>query len=221
MENRTFPGDFMWGAATASYQIEGAAREDGRGESIWDRFSHTPGRVRDGDTGDVACDHYHRYREDVSLLAGLGLNAYRFSISWPRVLPAGTGQVNPAGLDFYDRLVDELLAHGIAPFVTLYHWDLPQALEDAGGWPARATAGSVRRVRRDRRRSGSAIGSAASRPSTNPGSPRTTATASERMRPGEATPPMRSRPPTTSCSPTGWDAGDPGRRTRGPWPGSC
>ena len=130
----------MWGAATASYQIEGAVREDGRGESIWDRFSHTPGRVRDGDTGDVACDHYHRYREDVALLAALGFNAYRFSISWSRVLPAGTGTVNEAGLDFYDRLVDELLAHGIEPFVTLYHWDLPQALEDAGGWPARATA---------------------------------------------------------------------------------
>jgi beta-glucosidase len=140
VENRTFPGDFVWGAATASYQIEGAVRDDGRGESIWDRFSHTPGRVRNGDTGDIACDHYHRYREDVALLAALGFNAYRFSVSWSRVLPAGTGTVNEAGLDFYDRLVDELLAHGIAPFATLYHWDLPQALEDAGGWPARATA---------------------------------------------------------------------------------
>jgi beta-glucosidase len=140
VESRSFPDGFVWGAATASYQIEGAAREDGRGESIWDRFSHTPGRVRNGDTGDVACDHYHRYREDLGLLAGLGLNAYRFSISWPRVLPAGTGHVNTAGLDFYDRLVDDLLARGIAPFMTLYHWDLPQALEDAGGWPLRATA---------------------------------------------------------------------------------
>ena len=140
MENRTFPRDFTWGAATASYQIEGAVREGGRGESIWDRFSHTPGLVRNGDTGDVACDHYHRYREDVALVASLGFNAYRFSISWSRVLPAGTGTVNEPGLDFYDRLVDELLGHGIAPFVTLYHWDLPQALEDAGGWPARATA---------------------------------------------------------------------------------
>jgi beta-glucosidase len=140
VENRTFPADFAWGAATASYQIEGAVREDGRGESIWDRFSHTPGRVRNGDTGDVACDHYHRYRDDVALLAALGFNAYRFSVSWSRVLPAGTGTVNLAGLDFYDRLVDELLAHRIAPFVTLYHWDLPQALEDAGGWPVRATA---------------------------------------------------------------------------------
>ena len=140
MKSRSFPDGFVWGTATSSYQIEGAAREDGRGESIWDRFSHTPGRVRNGDTGDVACDHYHRYRDDVTLMAGLGLNAYRFSVSWSRVLPTGTGTVNQAGLDFYDRLVDELLAHEIAPFVTLYHWDLPQALEDAGGWPVRATA---------------------------------------------------------------------------------
>ncbi len=140
MESRSFPGDFTWGAATASYQIEGAVHEDGRGESIWDRFSHTPGRVLDGDTGDVACDHYHRYRDDVALIAGLGLTAYRFSVSWSRVIPDGTGAVNEPGLDFYERLVDELLAHDIAPFLTLYHWDLPQALEDAGGWPVRATA---------------------------------------------------------------------------------
>jgi beta-glucosidase len=135
-----FPEDFVWGAATASYQIEGAVDADGRGPSIWDSFSHTPGRVRNGETGDVACDHYHRYREDVALMAELGLDAYRFSVSWPRVLPDGTGRVNEAGLDFYDRLVDELLAHGITPHLTLYHWDLPQALEDAGGWPVRATA---------------------------------------------------------------------------------
>jgi len=140
VESRSFPGDFTWGAATASYQIEGAVHEDGRGESIWDRFSHTPGRVRNGDTGDVACDHYHRMRDDVALIAGLGLNAYRFSVSWSRVIPDGTGAVNEPGLDFYERLVDELLGHDIAPFVTLYHWDLPQALEDAGGWPVRATA---------------------------------------------------------------------------------
>ncbi len=140
MDARIFPATFAWGAATASYQIEGAVHEDGRGESIWDRFSHTPGRVRNGDTGDVACDHYHRYRDDVALLAGLGFNAYRFSVAWPRVLPTGTGAVNQAGLDFYDRLVDELLARDIAPFATLYHWDLPQALEDAGGWPVRGTA---------------------------------------------------------------------------------
>jgi beta-glucosidase len=132
--------DFIWGAATASYQIEGATTADGRGESIWDRFSHTPGKVHNGDTGDVACDHYNRYREDVALMAELGLDAYRFSVSWPRVIPEGRGKVNDEGLDFYDRLVDELMTRNIAPFVTLYHWDLPQVLEDAGGWPARATA---------------------------------------------------------------------------------
>ncbi len=129
-----FPDHFLWGAATSSYQIEGAAQEDGRGECIWTRFSHTPGNTYNGDTGDVACDHYHRYRQDVALMASLGLQAYRFSISWPRVIPQGTGAINPAGLDFYDRLVDELLAHNIQPFVTLYHWDLPQALQDRGGW---------------------------------------------------------------------------------------
>jgi beta-glucosidase len=137
---RRFPDDFVWGAATASYQIEGAANEDGRGESIWDRFSHTPGKIRNGDTGDRACDHYHRVADDVALMADLGLGAYRFSVAWPRVIPTGTGAVNRAGLDFYDRLVDSLLAAGIRPFVTLYHWDLPQALEDRGGWPVRATA---------------------------------------------------------------------------------
>ena len=140
MSSRRFPPDFVWGAATAAYQVEGAAGAAGRGESSWDRFSHTPGRVRNGDTGDVACDHYHRYRGDVALMADLGLSAYRFSVSWPRVIPAGRGPVDPAGLDFYDRLVDELLAHGIAPHATLYHWDLPQTLEDAGGWPDRSTA---------------------------------------------------------------------------------
>ena len=139
MSNARFPADFTWGASTSSYQIEGAVAADGRAESIWDRFSHTPGRVRHGDTGDVACDHYHRYREDVALLASLGLGAYRFSIAWPRVLPAGTGAVNEAGLDFYERLVDALLEHDIEPHATLYHWDLPQVLEDAGGWPVRAT----------------------------------------------------------------------------------
>ena len=140
MTVNAFPDGFVWGAATAAYQIEGASDEDGKGPSIWDRFAHTPGRVANGQTGDVACDHYHRYREDVALMADLGLDAYRFSISWSRVLPAGTGQVNEAGLDFYDRLVDELLARGITPHMTLYHWDLPQALEAAGGWPVRSTA---------------------------------------------------------------------------------
>ena len=140
VSGRRFPPGFVFGAATASYQIEGAVAADGRGESIWDRFAHTPGRIRADDTGDVACDHYGRYREDVAIMAELGLDAYRFSVAWPRVMPAGTGPVNEAGLDFYDRLVDELLAHGIAPHMTLYHWDLPQVLEDAGGWPVRATA---------------------------------------------------------------------------------
>ncbi len=135
-----FPPGFVWGAATAAYQVEGAARADGRGESIWDRFAHTPGRVRAGETGDIACDHYHRYAQDIGLMAELGLDAYRFSVSWPRVIPDGTGAVNEPGLDFYERLVDEALARGIAPHATLYHWDLPQALEDAGGWPARTTA---------------------------------------------------------------------------------
>lgn len=134
-----FPDDFTWGVATSSYQIEGASDEEGRGESIWDRFTHTPGHIADGSTGDVACDHYHRYPEDVALMARLGLGAYRLSIAWPRILPEGRGAANPAGLDFYDRLVDTLLGAGITPFITLYHWDLPQALQDAGGWPDRAT----------------------------------------------------------------------------------
>jgi beta-glucosidase len=124
----------------SAYQVEGAVHADGRGESIWDRFSATPGKVANGDSGAVACDSYHRYREDVRLVRELGLNAFRFSVAWPRVVPGGRGSVNEAGLDFYDRLVDELLAAGIEPFVTLYHWDLPQALEDRGGWPVRETA---------------------------------------------------------------------------------
>jgi beta-glucosidase len=129
-----FPPDFAWGAATAAYQIEGAVDAEGRGPSIWDTFSHTPGRVRNGETGDVACDHYRRWRDDVDLMAALGLRAYRFSVAWPRVQPAGDGAVNEAGLDFYDRLVDGLLERGIEPWLTLYHWDLPDALEQRGGW---------------------------------------------------------------------------------------
>ncbi|WP_036517339.1 glycoside hydrolase family 1 protein [Nocardioides sp. J54] len=134
----TFPADFLWGAATAAYQIEGAASEDGRTPSIWDTFSRVPGAVRNGDTGDVACDHYHRMPEDVALVRDLGLGSYRFSIAWPRVRPDG-GAPNPAGIGFYDRLVDELLGAGVLPWATLYHWDLPQALEDAGGWLERDT----------------------------------------------------------------------------------
>jgi len=132
----TLPPGFLWGAATAAYQIEGAWEEEGKGPSIWDEFTHTGGKISDGDTGDVACDHYHRYREDVALMKSLGLQAYRFSISWPRVLPEGKGRVNEAGVDFYSRLVDELLRAGITPAVTLYHWDLPAALDRLGGWPA-------------------------------------------------------------------------------------
>jgi beta-glucosidase len=135
-----FPTRFLWGAATAAYQIEGAVGEDGRGESIWDRFCTTPGKVRNGDTGAVACDFYHRFPGDIALMRELGLDSFRFSVAWPRVLPEGRGRVNEAGLDFYDRLVDALLANGIDPCVTLYHWDLPQPLEDAGGWPSRDTA---------------------------------------------------------------------------------
>jgi beta-glucosidase len=139
IQQLVFPPDFAWGAATAAYQIEGAVAEDGRGESIWDRFCAADGKVRNGDSGAVACDFYNRYREDVALLGQLGVNAFRFSVAWPRVVPSGSGAVNPAGLDFYDRLVDELMAAGIKPFVTLYHWDLPQQLQDQGGWPQRRT----------------------------------------------------------------------------------
>jgi beta-glucosidase len=134
-----FPDDFLWGAATASYQIEGAVHEGGRGESIWDRFSHTPGKTANGETGDVAADHYHRWREDIGTMRELGLKAYRFSTAWPRIVPGGRGAVNQMGLDFYDRLVEGLLEAGIEPWVTLYHWDLPQALQDQGGWATRAT----------------------------------------------------------------------------------
>ncbi|WP_020520626.1 GH1 family beta-glucosidase [Catelliglobosispora koreensis] len=135
-----FPKDFRWGAATAAYQIEGAATEAGRGPSIWDTFSRTPGKVFAGHTGDVACDHYHRYPEDVAIMRELGIGTYRFSVAWPRVKPDGTGPVNPRGLDFYDRLTNELLANGIEPMLTLYHWDLPQGLEDRGGWTSRDTS---------------------------------------------------------------------------------
>ncbi len=140
MPDAIFPSDFLWGTATASYQIEGAVHDGSRGESIWDRFSHTPGKVLNGDTGDIACDHYHRYRDDVDIMEELGIGAYRFSIAWPRIFPEGRGKLNSAGMDFYENLVDTLLAKNIAPAVTLYHWDLPQALEDKGGWPARDTA---------------------------------------------------------------------------------
>ena len=135
-----FPDGFAWGTATASYQIEGAVHEGGRSPSIWDTFSRTPGKVDNGDTGDVADDHYHRYEEDVALMADLGVGWYRFSLAWPRLQPDGRGALNDAGVDFYERLIEALLAKDITPWVTLYHWDLPQVLEDAGGWPERDTA---------------------------------------------------------------------------------
>jgi len=137
---RSFPQGFLWGSATASYQVEGAVNEDGRGPSIWDTFSRTPGKTNNGDTGDVADDHYHRYKEDIALMKDLGLKTYRFSVAWPRVYPQGTGTPNPKGLDFYNHMLDELLAAGIEPYCTLFHWDLPQALEDKGGWQSRDTS---------------------------------------------------------------------------------
>jgi beta-glucosidase len=141
MSRLEFPAGFYWGVATSAYQIEGAWNEDGKGESIWDRYAHTPGNIKGDENGDVANDHYHRYKDDVALMKDIGANAYRFSIAWPRIFPEGTGQANPKGLDFYSRLVDELLTAGIEPFATLYHWDLPQALQDRhGGWQSKETA---------------------------------------------------------------------------------
>jgi beta-glucosidase len=140
MQKITFPKDFIWGVSTAAYQIEGAWNEDGKGPSIWDTFCHTPGKIVNHETGDVSVDHYHRYKEDVALMKELGLDAYRFSVAWSRIIPAGTGSINPAGLDFYDSLVDELLKKKIEPYVCLFHYDLPQALQDKGGWPNRDTA---------------------------------------------------------------------------------
>lgn len=136
----TFPQNFYWGAATSAYQIEGAWNEDGKGESIWDRFTHTPGKIKNGDTGDTACDSYHQWQRDVALVRAMSLKSYRFSVAWPRVQPIGAGSANSKGVDYYSRIVDALIAAGIRPFVTLYHWDLPQALEEAGGWPNRDTA---------------------------------------------------------------------------------
>ncbi len=136
----SLPEGFGWGTATASYQIEGAVDVDGRTPSIWDTFSHTPGRIEDGTNGDRACDHYRRWEEDVELIADLGIPYYRFSLAWPRLQPGGSGPLNQKGVDFYARLADSLREKGVTPWVTLYHWDLPQELEDAGGWPVRDTA---------------------------------------------------------------------------------
>src|SRR5579862_8557156 len=137
---RRFPPGFLWGVSTSAYQIEGAVHEDGRGVSVWDTFSHTPGKVNRGDTGDIACDSYHRLDEDLQLLSELGLGAYRFSVAWSRVQPTGSGEINQPGLDYYRALVEGLRARGIVPMATAYHWELPQALEDAGGWASRDTA---------------------------------------------------------------------------------
>ncbi|MCL4823251.1 MAG: family 1 glycosylhydrolase, partial [Anaerolineales bacterium] len=137
MKTLAFPKNFTWGVATSAYQIEGAWNEDGRGVSIWDTFSHTKGRIVNDENGDVAADHYHRWKDDFALMSELGVKAYRFSTAWPRILPAGTGAVNKKGLDFYDRIVDEALKRKIEPYVCLFHWDLPQALQDQGGWPKR------------------------------------------------------------------------------------
>lgn len=140
VQRADFPPNFIFGTATSSYQIEGATREDGRQDSIWDTFCREPGRIRDGSSGDVACDHYHLWPDDLNLLSELGVNAYRFSVAWPRIQPTGSGPLNAAGLDFYDRLVDGLLTRGIRPYLTLYHWDLPQPLQDLGGWTSREVA---------------------------------------------------------------------------------
>lgn len=144
-ESLHFPAGFTFGAATASYQIEGAWNEDGKGESIWDRFAHTPGKIHNADTGDIACDHYHRFREDVALMRDLGLKAYRFSIAWPRIVPDASGAINPKGLDFYRRLADALLEAGITPWATLFHWDMPQWCMDQGGWLERPSIAHFRR----------------------------------------------------------------------------
>src|SRR5262245_60060738 len=140
MARASFPAGFVWGVATSAYQIEGATGADGRGESVWDAFTRIPGKIADGTNGDTACEHYHRYRDDVALMKRLGMKAYRFSIAWQRILPAGRGPVEPRGLDFYSRLVDALLEAGIEPYATLFHWDLPQPLQNEGGWGVRATA---------------------------------------------------------------------------------
>ena len=140
MQKIIFPKDFVWGTATAAYQIEGGYNQDGKGLSVWDDFTHKKGKIKNGDNGDITCDHYNRYKEDVSLMKTLGYKAYRFSVSWSRILPEGKGNINQKGLDFYDRLVDELLKKKIDPFITLFHWDLPLALEKEGGWFNRKTS---------------------------------------------------------------------------------
>ena len=137
---KKFPENFLWGAATSSYQIEGAVSKDGKGKSIWDRFTHIPGKIKNNDNGDIATDHYHRYKEDILLMKKMNLKAYRFSIAWTRILPNGKDSINQPGIDFYSKLIDDLLSNEITPFITLYHWDLPQSLQDLGGWSNRDVA---------------------------------------------------------------------------------
>ena len=158
IQRARFPEGFLWGTATASYQVEGAWNEDGKGESIWDRFTHTPGKVRDGVTGDVACDQYHLYPQDIALAKRLNQKSYRFSISWPRIQPAGTGAPNMKGIDHYSRLVDALLEAGIRPWCTMYHWDLPQALEDRGAGTSQLLRRLCRPSRQASRRSNHGLG---------------------------------------------------------------
>ncbi len=195
-----FPQGFVWGVSTASYQIEGAVDTDGRGTSIWDTFSHTPGRVHNGDTGDVACDHYHRLDEDLDLVAALGAATYRFSIAWPRIQPDGRGPVHQAGLDFYRRLVDGLRARGVTATATLYHWDLPQALEDAGGWTAATPPSASPNTRRSSPRR-SVTASSAGSPSTSRGARPGTDTATACTRPGGRTRRRRGRQPSPAARP--------------------
>lgn len=220
-EAAQFPAGFVWGAATAAYQVEGAAAEDGRTPSIWDTFSRTPGKVHNGDTGDIAADHYHRYRDDVALMKRLGLTAYRFSVSWPRVQPTGRGPAVERGLDFYRRLVDELLEAGIAPVATLYHWDLPQDLEDAGGWPQRVTA---ERFADYAEIMAGALGDRVATWTTlnEPWCSAFLGYGSGVHAPAAPNPPPRCAPPTTSTSPTAGRPGScataspPPRRSRSP-----
>ena len=192
-----FPSDFLWGCSTASYQIEGSTDVDGRGASIWDTFAKTPGKVYGGMTGDLACDSYRKWKDDVELLKQLGVDSYRFSIAWPRIQPKGTGKPLQAGLDYYKRLADALSQAGIESAVTLYHWDLPQALEDAGGWPLRDTAYRFAEYAEP-----SAIGSGAGSPSTSPGARPSSATIPATTLPAAKTEPMPTRRPTISSSPT-------------------
>ncbi|MBK7704041.1 MAG: family 1 glycosylhydrolase [bacterium] len=207
MTRHRFPEGFLWGVATSAQQIEGARRDDGRGDSIWDRFAETPGKIADGSDPGVACDHYHRWREDVDLMQRMGLNAYRFSIAWPRVLPEGRGTVNAAGLGFYDALIDALLEAGLEPLPTLYHWDLPQALQDRGGWSSRDTVDAFAEYATAvARRLGDRV--AGGPPAAGPGAWRRSDTRRGRTRPVT---PIRPRPcasRTTCCSRT------PARRRR-------